>query len=333
MASKELTICFLVRPDLFTSNAGDTVQIQSLKNELEKIGYKIVIRTELNQLDNDDKFDFAHLFNILRVESALNNLNYAKKMKLPVLITPIYWNALPFFKRERREYVNWWHNTQRIRKNIIKQAELVAANSWQEIDCMQEDFAIDLNAEVYPNGVDSSFFTNAKKLDNKVISVGRFHPRKNQLQAIKALNDLDCDATFIGEVNDPAYFRKCNSIAGDNINFIQGLKQDELKEHYAKAKVHLLPSWYDTPGLANLEAGLAGCQVVTTPNGSTKEYFREFAYYCDHKSINSIKEQINCALKNKENKELQNLILNNFTWEKAARQLSAIYQKFHITVT
>ena len=40
-----------------------------------------------------------------------------------------------------------------------------------------------------------------------------------------------------------------------------------------------LPSWFETPGLAALEAALAGCSVVITPFGSTREYFGDLVEY------------------------------------------------------
>ena len=46
-----------------------------------------------------------------------------------------------------------------------------------------------------------------------------------------------------------------------------------LASAYAAARVFALPSWFETPGLAALEAALAGCAVVITPYGSTREYF------------------------------------------------------------
>ena len=52
-----------------------------------------------------------------------------------------------------------------------------------------------------------------------------------------------------------------------------------LASAYAAARVFALPSWFETPGLAALEAALAGCAVVITPFGSTREYFGELVEY------------------------------------------------------
>ena len=60
-----------------------------------------------------------------------------------------------------------------------------------------------------------------------------------------------------------------------------GLTHDDplLASAYAAARVFALPCWFETPGLAALEAALAGCAVVITPYGSTREYFGDLVEY------------------------------------------------------
>ena len=60
-----------------------------------------------------------------------------------------------------------------------------------------------------------------------------------------------------------------------------GVDHDDplLASAYAAARVFALPSWFETPGLAALEAALAGCAVVITPFGCTREYFGDRVEY------------------------------------------------------
>ena len=44
--------------------------------------------------------------------------------------------------------------------------------------------------------------------------------------------------------------------------------RQELAEHYARAQVHALVSFRETPGLVSLEAAALGCAVVSTDRGS-----------------------------------------------------------------
>src|SRR6476659_304125 len=87
-------------------------------------------------------------------------------------------------------------------------------------------------------------------------------------------------------VGDPAphhmsYFHECQKQAGNNIHFVRQVSQAELVEYYSKAKVHVLPSWFETAGLSSLEAAAMGCNVVITRKGDAHEYFGDEAEYCD----------------------------------------------------
>jgi len=74
----------------------------------------------------------------------------------------------------------------------------------------------------------------------------------------------------------------------DNIHYVGSMQRKLLMCAYAAAKVHVLPSWFETTGLTNVEAGLAGCNVVTTNRGYAQDYLGDYAWYCDPSSISSI---------------------------------------------
>ena len=64
-----------------------------------------------------------------------------------------------------------------------------------------------------------------------------------------------------------------------NVIYIGTLQGELLASAYSAAKVHALPSWFETPGLSSLEAGACGTVVVTTDQGSPREYFQDMALY------------------------------------------------------
>ena len=81
-------------------------------------------------------------------------------------------------------------------------------------------------------------------------------------------------------------------LAAKNIHFIDHLPQEELIHYYQKAKVHVLPSWFETCGLSTLEAAAMGCNIVITNKGYASEYFNDHAFYCDPSSPASILDAI-----------------------------------------
>ena len=62
-------------------------------------------------------------------------------------------------------------------------------------------------------------------------------------------------------------------MASKNVISFDHIPQQELVQYYQKAKVHILPSWFETTGLSSLEAAAMGCNIVITDKGDTKEYF------------------------------------------------------------
>ncbi|MBU1075498.1 glycosyltransferase family 1 protein, partial [Patescibacteria group bacterium] len=75
-----------------------------------------------------------------------------------------------------------------------------------------------------------------------------------------------------------------------------------------------------------LEAGLAGCNVVSTDRGYAKEYLGNFAKYCNPADINSIKSTVLEAFESPKSDLLKNDLLKHFSWEKTAQKTLEVYR-------
>jgi glycosyltransferase involved in cell wall biosynthesis len=100
-----------------------------------------------------------------------------------------------------------------------------------------------------------------------------------------------------------------------------------LLAYYQKAKVHILPSWFETTGLSSLEAAAMGCNVVITDRGDAKEYFGQNAFYCNPSCTNSIYKAVEQASLHRHNKKLQEKILSKYTWQQASLQTLQAYKQ------
>jgi glycosyltransferase involved in cell wall biosynthesis len=161
-----------------------------------------------------------------------------------------------------------------------------------------------------------------------VICVGRIEGIKNQLQLIRALNNSGFRLLIIG---DPApghlaYYHACRAIAGDNVRFIAHLPQAELLVYYQTAKVHVLPSFFETTGLSSLEAGAMGCRIVVSNRGDVADYFGNYACYCEPDDAGSILQAVQTAAQQPLDWGLRELILHKYSWQKAARETEAAYK-------
>lgn len=185
---------------------------------------------------------------------------------------------------------------------------------------------------VVPNGIDPLLFNPDKtmaKSEKLVICAARIEGIKNQLNLIKALNDTEFTLLLIGSpaANQNNYYEQCKKIASKNIQFISHLSQEELLTWYKKAKVHVLPSWFETCGLSSLEAAAMGCNIVITDKGYTRDYFGNNAFYCDPANASSILNAVRKASQSEWKPELQEKIFLDYTWQRTAAITLDVYKK------
>jgi glycosyltransferase involved in cell wall biosynthesis len=222
--------------------------------------------------------------------------------------------------------------------DICGWAGRVVPNTRAEGDLLVHGLGVDARAvTVVPNGVDARFaggdpslFRRTYGKDGFILSVTHTgHERKNVLALIRALGAIDHPSVIIGRIIPGAYGDACVREAKRHtqIQLIDGLDSgsEMLASAYAACDVFVLPSWFETPGIAALEAGLAGAKVVITRHGGTKEYFEEMADYVDPASVASIREGIVRALGRKRDDRLRRHITAHFLWDAVARATAGVY--------
>ena len=225
-------------------------------------------------------------------------------------------------------------------KYILGCSDILLPNSEMEADQIKRDFHSEKEYVIVPNAADLYFqnispalflkkFTSYGLQENDfVLCVCRIEDRKNSLRLIKAMNSTYLKLVIIGSPNSSQsyYYKKCRKIAGQNILFLDHMEHAELGSAYAAAKAHVMPSWYETPGLSSLEAGLAGCNIVTTDRGSTKEYFGDLVDYCNPESVESIRQAVFNSFEKPKSKSLSQKISKEYTWKKSAEQTLKAYK-------
>jgi glycosyltransferase involved in cell wall biosynthesis len=213
----------------------------------------------------------------------------------------------------------------------LEAADLLLPNSPGEARSLREELRVTAPLWLVPNAVDGPRFSSVSSNTDRpidVLYVGRFEPAKNQLRLIRALRRSDLRVVLIGPAHPhhPRYRAQCQrTAAGTKIEVRESLSHDELPELYGSAKLHVLPSWFETTGLVSLEAAAAGCRVVTTSRGHARDYFGDLAWYCDPSSEENIRTAIEIALSEPVPSGLKDHILRNFTWEATAHATFRAY--------
>ncbi|KAB0670613.1 glycosyltransferase family 4 protein [Oryzomonas sagensis] len=217
-------------------------------------------------------------------------------------------------------------------ESILDMVDVLLPNSESERKRLMKDFskAGAKNHVIVPNSVDIGLFdpgtaTVAREIEpyrGCILCVARIEGRKCQLDLVRAAKELPWPLVLVGKPapNHGAYFEQIKREAGPNVHVIGEVDHNLLPHYYKAAKVHALVSWMETTGLSSLEAGAMGCNLVITNKGDTRDYFRDYAFYCAPDSVGSIRLALAKAYEAPVDPALRKHILANFTWEKTAEK-------------
>jgi glycosyltransferase involved in cell wall biosynthesis len=223
--------------------------------------------------------------------------------------------------------------THFVKTVLIKRCQIILPNGQSEAEQIRRDFAQPQRVAVIPNGISQDFsssdprdFISRFGHNDFVLSVGRIETRKNTLALVKACRQLRQFLVLIGNDKiEPDYTAEVKATGADGLLIIAEMPQQQLGSAYRAAKIHALVSWFETPGLSSLEAAAAGCKIVTTKIGTTKEYFADLAFYCDPADPTTINSALEAALKAASSDQLRERITSKYTWKAAANATARAY--------
>jgi len=126
-----------------------------------------------------------------------------------------------------------------------------------------------------------------------------------------------------------AYFRACRRAAGPHVWFAGRVPHDSslLASAYAACGCLALTSWFETPGLVALEAGMSGVPLVLPWGGSAPEYFGDLAQYVRPADRAGIRRAVLTALGQPRSPRLAELVRSQFTWRNVALATQAAYER------
>lgn len=291
------------------------------------------------------EFDLCHV-----IGANIGSYQLARELHrrgIPLVVSPV------FFSRHSSTFV---HRALRVQRFLSKfalgiwidyrfvadmchWAKHVLPNTQEEAEFVHRAFDVPQEKmTIVPNAVEDKFYSANPELfqqkygmKNFVLYVGHFAARgKNVLRLIRVLNRLDVPAVIIGEGKDQSYVEACRREAAKNkkLLMIGALPNDSdlLASAYAACGVFVLPSDYETPGIASLEAALAGAKIVITKYGGTRDYFGEWAEYVDPTSEESILNGIRSALAKPRTSELREHIKKYFLWKNVGEKTLEVYK-------
>lgn len=341
------SVLFHAPASAFQAPGGGENQLVQTGRHLEDLG--LTIRLFSPWLDRLEDARLLHLFGMSR--EGLELARVARARGLGVALSPICWYeprailALePGLPRKAWGLARWaWKQTVPTwpswRRSLLELADVVLPNSEAEARQLVRLFAIDPSrVRVVPNGVASTFTHASESLFRSeygpgdfVLYVGRIEPRKNVLGLVRATAAASLPLVVIGDVppDREPYAEACRREADGLVRWFDALDHDDplLASAYAAARVFALPSWFETPGLAALEAALAGCAVVVTPLGCTREYFGERVEYARPDRPGQIVRALVKAWKSGADPRLASHVGTRFLWSEVAQRTAEVYDQ------
>lgn len=347
-----MKVLFYAPPLAFQGGLGGAeIQLLKTREALEKLGVEIVLfdpwRPCLAEVD------VVHLFNPIH-SMAGSIMARAHELGKPVVVSTIFWMDKDYLfayqslskavLKSIYFYVARKFLSSRAfsdRERVFLGADLLLPNSKMEADNIASFYAIPSERfHVVPNAISPNWANTGPELAKKelgisdfILCTGLFDPRKNQHRLIEAARQLNHPVVFIGGSRPgfERYYDRCRAMASDNpaIRFVpqQSHNSPLLQSAYAAASVFVLPSIHETPGLAALEAAMAGTRVVITQNGSTREYFGDLVEYVNPNLPTDIALKIERALSKSVTNSLRDHVIANFTWERVAHDTLRAYEK------
>jgi len=343
------------RPDYREKPGGDVVQLEEMLPYLREAGLEVTLTGE--QSPDLSGYDVVHTINLDRPDEPYRHCLNAVAQGRPVVISPVHTDMSEFLEWGDPDY---WElpdpaagvpephpapppppvegraraRLHQQRKAVLDWATVYLPNAHVNAEYLCRAFGMDLHRTVVvPNAVREGFFdprpdlfVSRYGLRDFVLCVGRIESKKNQLSLAAAMRGTDIPLVLVGRPYPPSYLELCRRYAGDNLHHLEELTEEELASAYAAAKVHALVSWVELPGLVSLEAGAAGCNIVSTDRGSPREYLGEYAWYCDPRSLDSIREAVLAAFQAPRSEALREHIRASYTWDQAARRTLEGYQ-------
>jgi glycosyltransferase involved in cell wall biosynthesis len=230
-----------------------------------------------------------------------------------------------------------------LQRRVLDQVSHLLPNSVLEQSALLRTLrTVDKPFTVVPYAADPEVFLDADPapfverygLEDFVLCVARVELSKNQVMLAQALRDSDVALVLIGGALQGRYLEWCREHGPNGLVHIQHLEHDELRSAYAAARVHALPSWIETCGMVTMEAALSDCSVVVSTAGYEIEYYRELAWYSDPADTRSIRHAVlgayeahDTPAEQDRRRRLRELILSDYTWERAAELTLGVYRR------
>ena len=271
---------------------------------------------------------------------------------LPLLTTihhPITWDrdiALSHAPNwQQRLLIRRWHNFLKMQSKVARRLRHIVTVSHRSKQDIADAFGIEpAKIHVIHNGIDTETFRPEPSIARNpwqlITTASADQPLKGTQHLIPAFAGLarkfpKVRLVFVGRPKPGGDTEKLieRFELGDRIRFVHGIGADEFRHLYASSAIAIVPSEYEGFGLPAGEAMACAVPLVSTDGGALPEVVGESASVVPAGDPEALEEAIGRLLQtSSEDRERQGQagrqrILTHFEWQRAAREMTGLYQK------
>lgn len=249
-------------------------------------------------------------------EGLLNEIKAAGK---PIVLVPNF----NFFDQN--------HPSKDIVQRHLDLADVVILRTQIEKTLCQTNFVVpNARVAVIPAGIAPAFdkpaeqglFQSAYGLQSYVLWVGQLAEHKRQLEALKALANLELPLVMIGGYADKRYYEQCRTAANDKVRFLPYVQPaSEILRSAMQSCSAYLELGDDPPGFSSLEAALTGAPLILNDHPWSREVFGEVPFYISPNSWENLNSTVERAASSSKVHELAHRIKQTYLQPKPTSQL------------
>ena len=352
-AERPLNILVFAPQSTALVNGGVRRQMLETVEGLRALGQRVEIASP-DGFEKPQDYDVVHLF--AASPESLATARILKASAAPLVVSPVL-----FISRSARSVRNTLRVLDRLgalgvpirtelqmKRDVCKLADLLAPNTSAEAELIAGGFGVPQNRmRIVPNGVDADRFAQATPdlfhslhpWRSFILFVGDAGaPRKNVRSLVRAYGEWRSrfpatapDLIIAGSIGDDGYGKelKTSITAQEGARWIGPVdhKDPLLASLYRAARVFVLPSQFETPGIAAMEAALAGCRIAITRHGGTREVFGGQASYLEPADPASIAAALQSAWDAPDPQALRDRLAARCDWSRVAKQTLEAYRR------
>ena len=321
--------------------------------------YAFEISKQLSLFDNYDfilllpskssiREEYGFLFNIQKIGSNTGHLweqidlpQYLKNKNTTLLINLT--NSAPILYKnkfstihdlsvfENNEWFSFKYRTfyRFLIPRILKTSKKILTDSHFSKEEIIKKYNIDIenvNVIYCASSISKINNINKEKSEDYLLFVGGLSKRKNLKNLINAFIELSNKNIKLKVVGSDI-----NHLVSDDINqysnieYIDGVSDNQLTKLYSNARMLVFPSFYEGFGLPPLEAMSCGCPVIISDIPVLRELYENSALYVNPYSVKDIKNTISNLLNDN---NLSNSLVEQgleqsekYSWKKSADQI------------